>query len=73
VIEDNVWIGANCILLTGTFIGMGSVIGAGSVVRSAIPPFSIAAGNPARVVANREKVAAVQPNIQSNEKIGPQD
>ena len=33
VIEDNVWIGANCVLLDGTHIGEGSVIAAGSVVR----------------------------------------
>ena len=54
VIEDDVWIGARSILLSGAHIGEGSVISAGSVVSNEIPPFSIAVGNPARVVANRK-------------------
>ncbi|MBK07112.1 MAG: hypothetical protein CL920_16495 [Deltaproteobacteria bacterium] len=49
-IEDDVWIGANVTILKGVTIGRGSVIGAGSVVTKDIPPMSIAAGNPARVV-----------------------
>lgn len=57
VIEDNVWIGANAIILSGAHICEGSVISAGSVVGSFIPPYSIAAGNPARVIANRKKLA----------------
>lgn len=59
VIEDNVWCGARCIILSGTHIGEGSIVSAASVVSSAIPPFSIAAGNPARVIANRKKLAAL--------------
>lgn len=51
VIEDDVWVGSNCILLPGTRIGEGSVISAGSVVRGTIPPYSLVAGNPAQVVA----------------------
>mgnify|MGYP006074235249 FL=1 len=54
VIEDDVWIGARVILLSGAHIGEGSVISAGSVVSNKIPPYSIAVGNPARVVANRK-------------------
>jgi maltose O-acetyltransferase len=54
VIEDDVWIGARAILLSGAHIGEGSVISAGSVVSNKIPPYSIAVGNPARVVANRK-------------------
>jgi len=38
IIEDNVWIGQNCIILKGVRIGEGSVIGAGTVVRENIPP-----------------------------------
>jgi acetyltransferase-like isoleucine patch superfamily enzyme len=50
VIADNVWIGARAIILPGVKIGEGSVIAAGSVVRSHVPPFSVVAGNPARVL-----------------------
>ena len=50
VIEDNVWIGANSIILPGTRIGYGSVIAAGSVVASNIPPMCVAGGNPAVVL-----------------------
>ena len=50
LIEDNVWIGANCIILPGVRIGEGSVISAGSVVSRDIPSLSVAAGNPAIVI-----------------------
>jgi maltose O-acetyltransferase len=53
VINDDVWIGARCIFLPGVSVGQGSVIGAGSVVTKNIPEFSIAAGNPARVLKSR--------------------
>jgi acetyltransferase-like isoleucine patch superfamily enzyme len=49
-IRDNVWIGKSCILFPGVKIGEGSVISAGSVVRSHVPPFSVVAGNPAKVL-----------------------
>jgi len=54
IIEDDVWIGAGAIVLTGVKIGQGSVIGAGSVVTKAIPAYSIAVGNPAKVIRNRK-------------------
>lgn len=50
VIEDNVWIGANCIILPGVRIGFGSIIAAGSVVTKSIPSMCIAGGNPAKVI-----------------------
>jgi len=50
IIEDNVWIGANCIILPGVTIGQGSIIGAGSVVTKSIPPMVVAGGNPAKVI-----------------------
>ena len=46
----NVWIGANAIVLGSVDIGHGSIIGAGSVVTENIPPFSIAVGNPCKVI-----------------------
>jgi acetyltransferase-like isoleucine patch superfamily enzyme len=49
-IGDNVWLGTRVIVLPGVTIGAGAVIGAGSVVTQDIPPNTIAAGNPARVL-----------------------
>ena len=49
-IESNVWIGANVSILPNVTIGEGSIIGAGSVVNKDIPPYSIAVGNPCKVV-----------------------
>lgn len=49
-IEDNVWIGANSVITAGVTIGKHAVIGAGSVVTKDIPPYSVAAGNPAKVL-----------------------
>jgi acetyltransferase-like isoleucine patch superfamily enzyme len=53
-IGDNVWCGAHVVVTSGVTIGERSVIGANSVVSSDIPPFSIAAGAPARVVRTIE-------------------
>lgn len=50
IIEDNVWIGANCIILGGVTIGEGSVISAGSVVKCNVPKRSIFGGNPAILI-----------------------
>ena len=50
VIEDNVWIGARSIILRGSHVGRGAVIGANSIVKGYIPPDSLAVGSPARVV-----------------------
>lgn len=52
VVEDNVWIGANSIVLPGVTIGHGSVISANSVVTKDIPPMVVAGGNPAVVIRN---------------------
>lgn len=49
-IGKNVWIGEKVCVLPGVSIGEGSVIGAASVVTKSIPSFSIACGNPARIV-----------------------
>lgn len=49
-IQGNVWVGANSVILPGVTVGHGSVIAAGSVVTSNIPPNVIASGNPASVL-----------------------
>jgi acetyltransferase-like isoleucine patch superfamily enzyme len=54
VIEDDVWIGANSVILDGAILRRGCVIGAGSVVRHELPEYSINVGAPARTVAWRE-------------------
>lgn len=50
IIDDDVWIGANCTILKGVTIGARSIIGAGSVVTKDIPADCIAAGNPAKII-----------------------
>lgn len=50
IIENNVWIGANCTILAGVHIGEHVVVGAGSVVTKDIPPCCVVVGNPARIV-----------------------
>jgi len=50
IIEDEAHIGANSVVLAGVTIGKRCQIGAGSVVTKSIPPFSIAVGNPCKVI-----------------------
>ncbi len=54
IIEDDVLIGSNVVILSGSKIGKGCLISPGSVVSGIIPPYSILAGNPARVSKNRK-------------------
>ncbi len=53
VIGNDVWIGQNAVILPGVRIGDGAIIGANSVVGSDIEPYTVAAGNPARVLRKR--------------------
>lgn len=56
-IEDYVWIASNVLILPSCRkIGYGAVVGAGSVVVKDVPPMSVVAGNPARVIKQRECV-----------------
>ncbi len=59
VIEDDVWIAANVGLLDGAHLGKGCVVGAGSVVRGTLPPYSVNVGSPTRVIGYRDKNQAV--------------
>jgi acetyltransferase-like isoleucine patch superfamily enzyme len=49
-ISDKTWIGFNAIILKGVSIGEGAIIGAGSVVTKDVPAWTVAAGNPARII-----------------------
>ncbi|MFH1862810.1 MAG: glycosyltransferase [bacterium] len=60
VIEDNCWIASGAIILAGVTVGRGSIIGAGAVVNRNVPPYSIVAGNPARVIRTRSETPAQQ-------------
>lgn len=53
VIEEDVWLGAGVVVLDGAIIRKGCVIGANSLVLGEIPPFSICAGNPCKVIKKR--------------------
>ncbi|EQD50423.1 acetyltransferase protein [mine drainage metagenome] len=54
VIEDDVWIGAGCVLLDGAILRRGCVIGAMSLVRVEVPAYSVQAGNPLQLLGWRE-------------------
>ena len=61
IIEDDVWIGANSILLDGAILRIGCVVAAGSLVRGELPPYSICRGIPAvpvdyRSTSNRDDI-----------------
>lgn len=49
-IEDDVWVGANAVILPGVTLGTHCVVAAGSVVSRSVPPYSICAGSPARII-----------------------
>lgn len=53
VIGNDVWIGAEAIILSGVTVGDGAVIGAGSVVTQAVPPYAVVGGNPVQVLKMR--------------------
>lgn len=62
IIEDNVWIGEYSAILKGVTIGEGSIVGCHSVVTKDVPPYSIVAGNPARVVKKIERGNSFEEN-----------
>jgi len=52
IIEDEVWIGARCIITKGITIGKGSILAAGAVVTKSVPSYTLVAGNPAKPIKN---------------------
>lgn len=54
VVEDDVWIGANCVLLDGAYLERGCVVGAGSVVRGRLDAYAVYAGTPLRKIGERQ-------------------
>ena len=53
-IGDDVWIGVNAVVLPGVTIGEGAVVAAGAVVTKDVPPYSVVAGVPAKVIKKIE-------------------
>lgn len=54
-IGDRVWLGGNSIILPGVTVGEGSTVGAGSVVTKDVPPYTVVAGNPARIIKHLQR------------------
>jgi len=50
IVEDDCWIAANSVITSGVTIGKHSVVAGGAVVTKSIPPYSVAAGNPAKII-----------------------
>lgn len=53
IIGNNVWLGTRAIILDGVTIGDGSIVAAGSIVKNSVPPYSIVAGVPGKVIRSR--------------------
>jgi len=53
IVEDDVWIGARSLILSGVTIGKGAIVAAGSVITKNVPPYSIVGGNPAKIIRFR--------------------
>src|SRR5699024_1042177 len=53
IVENDVWIGANAVILSGSHISTGAVVAAGSIVTGYVPPYAIVGGVPAKVIKYR--------------------
>ena len=54
IVEDDVWLGANCVIISGVHVGKGAIVGAGSVVVKNVEPYSIVAGVPSKLIRERK-------------------
>lgn len=52
-IGSDVWLGEECVVMSGVTIGDGAIVGARAVVASRVPPYGIVVGNPARLIGHR--------------------
>jgi acetyltransferase-like isoleucine patch superfamily enzyme len=59
-IKNDVWIGANCVIMPGVIIGNGAVIGAGSVVTKDVPDYAVVAGVPAKIIKYRFEAEKIE-------------
>ena len=66
VIEDDVWIGQDCIILSGVKLAKGTIVGAGSVVAKSTEPYSIVVGNPAKLIRYRFNEEMIQLLIETD-------
>ncbi|MGL5459102.1 MAG: CatB-related O-acetyltransferase [Cetobacterium sp.] len=66
VIKDDVWMGMDSLILSGVTIGQGAIIAARSVVTKDVPPYSIVAGNPAKVIKYRYSEEIIKEMIEIN-------
>lgn len=60
IIGNDVWIGNNALILSGVTVGNGAVIASKAVVTKDVPPYSIVAGNPGRIVRHRFAPAIIK-------------
>ena len=58
-IDTDVWVGTGAIILKGVFVGRGAIIAAGALVNKDVPPYSVVAGIPAKVLKTRWKISDV--------------
>ena len=65
VINNDVWIGANSIILRNVEVGSGAVIGANSVVTKDVPPYAIVVGNPAKIIKYRFNKIIIEKLLES--------
>lgn len=64
IVEEDCWIGTGVILLPGTHLGRGCIVGAGSIVNKVIPPYAVVVGTPTKIIAVKFSI----PQIIEHEK-----